>query len=122
MSDTKCDRCGARFGVPGAVGTLDQHMANFHPDAASPAQLQRAEKQGDTGERPATSAEGGLTTLPSATTTETPTETTPSEKALDKMTTAELEAVAAAEEIDLSAASTNKERAAAIEKARAAKS
>lgn len=134
----KCNLCGARFDVPGAVGTLDEHMDSFHPGrskSAKPAEdptpseavealrdavarigeleQRLAEARAENEELSAKVAElegDGSAGNPEA---------EGSGKKLENMTTAELEAVAAQEGVDLSGASTNAERAAAIAKHRA---
>jgi hypothetical protein len=98
MSDSqKCTHCGARFDVPGAVGTLAQHMASFHPDKATKAQQAAAEKTEE------------LTTL---------VETTPA--ALADMTNKELKAIADGMSLDVGKRPTNQQLVVAIEEARAA--
>lgn len=44
MADSKCKQCGARFDVPGAVGSLDEHMTSFHPGVSKSA---KAKSQDD---------------------------------------------------------------------------
>lgn len=99
MSATKCELCGARFDVPGAVGNLDQHMASFHPAKATAAQLKKAEKA-DT-----------EPTAPPAPDAEQP---------LDEMTNAELSALADQMSLDVGKRPTKADLIEAIEEARAA--
>jgi hypothetical protein len=34
MAKDTCSHCGARFGIKGSVGTLDDHVTAFHPDGS----------------------------------------------------------------------------------------
>lgn len=126
MASDKCSKCGARFDVPGAVGTLDTHMASFHPADATKAQLtkeqtlheQRQEAfaagqgSGAGGTNEPLTGEGNQGGGPS------PTEP-PTDKPLDQLTKPQLVELAELENVDVSGAKTNAERIELIEKARA---
>lgn len=111
-SSQECSLCGARFDVPGAVGTLAQHMASFHPAKATKAQREKAAAAADD------DSAGNDETSSGPQPDNSPTTDVP----IDKLTKPQLIELAEAENVDLSGASTNAERIAAIEAHRAANS
>lgn len=129
MASNQCAKCGARFDVAGAVGTLDTHMASFHPEEASKSQLEKEQKlheerqaafaagaggSGAGGTNEPLTGEGNQGGGPS------PTEP-PTDKPLDQLTKPQLVELAELENVDVSEAKTNAERIELIEKARAGK-
>lgn len=128
----KCNLCGARFDVPGAVGDLDHHMKSFHPgnsksakpegdDDTTPAEaieaLQEAVERISTLETEIAGLRAENERLKAETSDEPP---TVADADLGKLTKPQLEELAAQEGADLSDASNNEERAEAIRKHRAA--
>lgn len=128
----KCNLCGARFGVPGAIGDLDHHMKSFHPgksksakpegdDDTSPAEaiqaLQDAVERISALEGQVASLSAENERLKAEASGEPP---TVADEDLGKLTKPQLEQLAASEGADLSDASNNEERAEAIRKHRAA--
>lgn len=131
----KCNLCGARFDVPGAVGDLDEHMKSFHPGKPKSAKPESGGEPTPAEAMEALQAAIARIDELEATVAELSTENEQlkaaqgdgsagngegqsSGKKLENMTTAELEEVAKAEGVDLSGATTNAERAEAIAKAR----